>query len=295
MTLVSGASGNTFLSGNYWLTTTTYYLDLSVSGSQTFQVTNTSTNYWNMVVLVYDDVASGAPEADEYAGSAGLGALTSFTDDITTVSDGAIVVGSLGVSDFAAGHSFDADNSQTEREDDPGNNMVSIVAGDIVVASAGTQTFGWSESGSVAYDVQGQALISLEAATGDVTAPNLSSPTATKTGATTASGSVDTDEGNGTLYWVCTESGTAPSVAQIQAGQDNGGSAAADDGSQAVSGTGTQNISVTGLNPSTTYYIHYQQQDAATNDSTVVSSSSFTTDSDTPAGQLVTTKLHDIQ
>lgn len=113
--------------------------------------------------------------------------------------------------------------------------------------------------------------------TGDTTAPTLTSPSASATGATAATGSVSTDEANGTLYWVCTESGTAPSVAQIQADQDNSGSAAADSGSQSVSATGVQNVSASGLTPSTTYYIHFQHDDAASNHSAVVSSASFTT------------------
>lgn len=123
---------------------------------------------------------------------------------------------------------------------------------------------------------------------GDATAPSLSSASATATGSTTADGSVSTDEGNGTLYFVVTTSSTAPSVAQVQAGQDHTGAAAVDSGSQAVSGTGVQNITggFTGLAASTVYYAHYQHQDAATNDSTVVSSASFTTDAP-PAGGVV--------
>jgi len=115
------------------------------------------------------------------------------------------------------------------------------------------------------------------AASGDTTAPILSSPTGTATGQTTASGTVSTDEANGTLYWVVTESATSPSPAQVQAGQDNSGSAAAASGSQAVSATGSQGISATGLTAGTTYYIHYQHEDAAGNDSDVESSASFAT------------------
>lgn len=116
-------------------------------------------------------------------------------------------------------------------------------------------------------------------ATPDTTPPTLSSPAGAATGATTASGSVSTDEGNGTLYAVVTTSATAPSVAQVQAGQDHTGAAAAFSTNQAVSASGTQNITggATGLSASTTYYWHYQQEDTATNDSTVVSSASFTT------------------
>lgn len=112
---------------------------------------------------------------------------------------------------------------------------------------------------------------------GDVTAPTLSAPIGTQTGQTTAALSVSTDENNGTLYWVVSESATPPSVAQIQAGNDSTGSAAADSGSQAVSATGTQNINATGLSAGTTYYAYFQHTDAASNDSTVAASSSFTT------------------
>lgn len=113
--------------------------------------------------------------------------------------------------------------------------------------------------------------------TTDTTAPTLSSSSGSATGTTTADGSVSTDEGDGTLYWICDQSGTAPSVAQIQAGQDDGGAAADDSGNQTVSATGTQNVSASGLSASTTYFFHFQQQDAAGNDSTVVTSASFTT------------------
>jgi len=111
----------------------------------------------------------------------------------------------------------------------------------------------------------------------DTTPPTLSSPSGSTTGQTTLGGSVSSDESNGTLYWVVSTSNTSPSVAQIQAGQDSSGTAAADSGSQTVSATGTQNVSATGLTADTTYYFHFQQQDAAANDSTVVTSAAVTT------------------
>jgi hypothetical protein len=100
----------------------------------------------------------------------------------------------------------------------------------------------------------------------DTTAPVLSSPTGTATGSTTADGTVDTDEGNGTLYYWATQNATE-TAADIKA---NGSS-------QAVSATGTQNVSITGLTASTTYYLHYVQDDDATNESNVVDSASFAT------------------
>jgi len=139
---------------------------------------------------------------------------------------------------------------------------------------------------SVTYDTDGAsavlaptAVVVSFAPAGDVTAPVLSNPTAVATGETTASLGVDTDEGNGTLSWVVTASSTSPSGAQVAAGQDHTGAAAADNGSQAVSGTGTQNANATGLTAATTYWAHFVQDDTAANRSNVATSASFVTDS----------------
>ena len=113
----------------------------------------------------------------------------------------------------------------------------------------------------------------------DVTAPTLSSPTDAANGSTAATGSVSTNEGNGTLYWVVSTSSTAPSAAQVKAGQMHTGAAAAASGSQAVSGTGVQTLSPapSGLTASTAYWIHFMHEDAATNQSAVASGDGFTT------------------
>lgn len=113
----------------------------------------------------------------------------------------------------------------------------------------------------------------------DVTAPTLSSPTDAANGSNAATGSVSTNEGNGTLYWVVSTSGTAPSAAQVKAGNDHTGSAAADSGSQSVSGTGVQTLSPapSGLTASTAYTIHFMHEDAASNQSSVASGDGFTT------------------
>jgi hypothetical protein len=105
----------------------------------------------------------------------------------------------------------------------------------------------------------------------------LSSPVGTQTGSTTATVGATTDEGNGTMYAVVTTSATQPSVAQIKAGQNNAGTAAAWSGNVAVSSTGAKTLSATGLPASTTCYAHLVHADAAGNDSNRVSSSSFTT------------------
>lgn len=100
----------------------------------------------------------------------------------------------------------------------------------------------------------------------DTTAPILTTPTATATGQTTASGSVTTDEGNGTLYYLASGN-SSESAATVKGGS-----------SQAVSGTGVQNVTFTGLTANTPYYPHYVHDDAADNESNVASGSQFTTD-----------------
>lgn len=97
--------------------------------------------------------------------------------------------------------------------------------------------------------------------------PTLSSPTGTKTGGTTASGTVTTDEGTGTLYYYASINSSEVSSVIKTSGS-----------SQSVTASGVQNVSLTGLASSTTYYLHYVHVNEATNESNVVSSASFTTD-----------------
>jgi len=111
----------------------------------------------------------------------------------------------------------------------------------------------------------------------DVTAPVLTSPTASATGETTADVSVSTDEGNGILYWVATQSATAPTDAQVKNGADHTGAPADVAGSSNVSATGAQSVSVTTLTGGTSYYVHLMQEDTSQNASAVVSTAQFTT------------------
>ena len=116
-------------------------------------------------------------------------------------------------------------------------------------------------------------------ASADSTAPTISSASVTSIGTTTATGNITTDEGNGTLYSIVSASATAPSAAQIQAGNDHTGAAAVWSGNQAVSSTGAKTFSITGLTASTSYYAHFQHKDSANNNSSVVTSAQFTTGS----------------
>jgi lysophospholipase L1-like esterase len=121
----------------------------------------------------------------------------------------------------------------------------------------------------------------------DTTAPILSSATDTKTGSTTGTITVSTDEANGTLYYVLSSSATTPTAAQIIAGNDHTGSPAVKSGSAAVEATGVQTFNITGLANSTTYYAHFAQRDAANNSSAPVSGNGMTTDA--PASAVVGT------
>lgn len=119
----------------------------------------------------------------------------------------------------------------------------------------------------------------------DTVAPTLTSASASATSGTTSSGSVTTDEANGTLYWTTTTN-ASETATTVKAGS-----------SQAVTAAGAQSTSSTGLSPGTTYYTHFLHRDAAGNDSAVLSSASFatpalsasitlTTDGTTPAASL---------
>jgi hypothetical protein len=107
--------------------------------------------------------------------------------------------------------------------------------------------------------------------------PTLSEPVGTSTGATTATAGATTDTATGTMYAIVSTVATAPTVAEIQAGQQSGGTAAAWSGSQAIISTGSKTFSVTGLTAGTTYYAHVQHRDGSSTDSAVVTSAAFTT------------------
>lgn len=97
------------------------------------------------------------------------------------------------------------------------------------------------------------------------TAPTLTSPTASATSPTTSTGSVSTDQANGTLYWLTNTSSTATATA-VKAGS-----------SQSVTTTGAQTTTSSSLTASTTYYTHFLHRNAGGLDSAVVTSASFTT------------------
>jgi hypothetical protein len=101
----------------------------------------------------------------------------------------------------------------------------------------------------------------------DSTPPGLSLASAATSGATGWTGSVTTDEGNGTLHTIVSGN-TTETVAAIKTfGQ-----------SQSVTATGAQSLGGTGLTPETVYYLHIVQTDAAGNESAALVSNAFTTE-----------------
>lgn len=111
---------------------------------------------------------------------------------------------------------------------------------------------------------------------GDTTAPTLTLPTGAATSSTAATIGATTDEANGTMYAVVDTVTTTPSAAELDAGQDGDGGAAAWSGSQAITTTGAKTFNVTGLAPNTAYTYFIGHKDAAGNFSNIVSGT-FTT------------------
>lgn len=105
----------------------------------------------------------------------------------------------------------------------------------------------------------------LKYTTTDVTPPTLTSPTGTTTGASSATGTISTNEATGILYFLASTNATE-TTATVKASA-----------SQAVSAIGVQSVSFSGLLASTTYYAHYYHEDASLNGSTVSNSTTFTT------------------
>jgi hypothetical protein len=112
----------------------------------------------------------------------------------------------------------------------------------------------------------------------DVTAPTLSSPISAATGKDAGSGTVTTNEGNGTLYSVVTLTSTPPSAAQVKAGQNASGTGLASGlkPTQAITTTGAKTVAYTGLTTGTAYFPYFAHEDAAGNISTVSAGASFT-------------------
>lgn len=255
-----------------------YALVNPATGSNNVVVTTDVDNEIVAIAASYTGVDQSTPYDGTQASATGDGSpsvsVSSATDNM--------VVGMSGYVDASGQTVQSAGAGQTSRGSIEENGHYVILSDE---AGAASVTHSYTRNGAFYYNQRIIGINVRAAGGGDVTAPTLSSPVDAADGSDAGTGSVDTDEDNGTLYFVVTQSATSPSAAQVKAGQDHAGSAADDSGSQAVSGTGTQTISggFTGLSPSTTYYAHYMHEDAATNQSSVSSGDGFTT-SAAPAG-----------
>lgn len=108
--------------------------------------------------------------------------------------------------------------------------------------------------------------------------PILSSASLTATGDTSASGSVTTDTGTGTLkYGVMLSTATTPNMTQLEAGTDGDGvSLIGGLRTKAVTASGAQSVSITALTASTSYKIAYGQRDGSNNASNIVTGTATT-------------------
>jgi len=97
-------------------------------------------------------------------------------------------------------------------------------------------------------------------------------------GATTATGTVQTNYSGGHIYTTVAEDGTTPTRAQVKAGQDATGAPGAFTDSSDIIGSAPTNRSfnATGLSPDTTYYFHFMQEGGSV---VAVTSPAFTTNS----------------
>jgi methionine-rich copper-binding protein CopC len=119
----------------------------------------------------------------------------------------------------------------------------------------------------------------INAAATDTMAPVLSDIESSNVTLTTATLSATSDEA-GTMYYVVTTSSTAPSAAQVIAGQDHTGAAAFKSGSGAATADTAKDFNVTGLAAGTQYYVYFAAVDAS-NNASGVDSTGFTTSIDT--------------
>lgn len=225
------------------------------SGTHNIVVTPTGSAYLDVIGASFTGVDQTTPVGSTANSQNGY-AVSPYSTNITVASGGCAV-------DFFTKRSPSAtltvDGTQTQIAQTA--NSVSR-SGASYKAAATAMSWTFSESQPLVTHL----IVALQAAAAaDTTAPTLTSPTGTQTGSTTASGTVSTDEGNGTLYYLASVNATE-TAATVKAAA-----------SQAVSGTGSQSVSFTGLTASTTYYAHYCHRDAAGNDSTVSNSASFTT------------------
>jgi hypothetical protein len=112
----------------------------------------------------------------------------------------------------------------------------------------------------------------------DTTAPTLTSPASAVTGKDAGSGTVTTNEANGTLYSVVTLTSTPPTDVQVEAGENASGVALASGlkPTLSISSTGAKTVAYTGLTSGTPYFPYFMHKDSSGNRSSVSAGASFT-------------------
>ena len=223
-------------------------------------------------VLTVDSVASSGVGSS----SAGANVNTISCGSITTTAAGRLLIagGSFGNgiislainSGYTAVHGFGGDPGVSY-----GGGMAYLEQ-----ASAGATSPSYSWGGNAQPAVA--ALVSLVA--NDTTPPTITTPTGTSITTSAATVGATTNEAGGTAYVVAVTTGTtAPSAAQVIAGQDGTGAAVAAGLKRtlAISATGAFTFAaLSGLAASTGYTYYVTHQDAAGNNSSVLSGA-FTT------------------
>lgn len=142
--------------------------------------------------------------------------------------------------------------------------------GDIAGLTANSQYYihYYAEDDAVTTDQSAAQTIAVST---DVTAPTFSLANITDNTGTAVQVNFTLDD-DGQVYYVVTNSGTAPSKAQVLAGQDHLGAAlpATQTGTLNVTSGVTISDAVTGLSAATKYRVHYYAKDESNNESTSV-------------------------
>lgn len=231
----------------------------------------------------------------EYTVPAGTGDSTAPTISApTATANGATAIdgtvdttegnGTLWIIAYDSGHSAPANGAAVKAGNDGSGAALKSMSQ--AVTASGTQNValtgvsGAASTYKVAYaheDAYGN-MSNVSIISGTITlvvAPTLSSPTASTVKCTSASIGVTTDKSTGTLYGILSTSATAPTAAQIKAGQNHTGAAATWAGNQSISSTGAKSFTPTGLTPGSTLYAHFTHYNGM--DSNVASASAVTT------------------
>lgn len=241
-----------------------------------FSRTADGTEAGGTVTLTFDTDREAIVKISRFSSASGIDVHGAGSDDFlanvsspsvtTTVANTLLYFGLAHTSD---GTGISAPSGTTAGSVDALRSRVALAHATQAAASAGaTSAAAWTNPENFAWPYT----IAIAPASSAATLSSPTSASITQTGATIGA---TTDDATGTLYGVVTASATEPSEAQIKAGQDHTGSAAAGSGSNASLSVGANTIAITGLTTATTYYYYLLQDNGA--DSNIVSGTFETT------------------